>query len=249
MHRIDKLILTLLSQGSVWSRLGSKVTVVEFLDKIGGPGMDADMARAMERILKKQHMEFKLKTKVIGGDTSSPDKITISTEPVGGGDPDTIDTDVVLVAIGRRPYTYGLGLENIGLETDERGRIVIDQEYRTNIPHIRVIGDVTFGAMLAHKVILTRFGRSVGFNITNRFLPYQQAEEEGIAAVEYISRGYGHVNYGAIPSVMYTYPEAAWVGQTEQEVIASARPYSVGTFPFSANSRAKTNLETDGMVK
>jgi dihydrolipoamide dehydrogenase len=137
-----------------------------------------------------------------------------------------LDADVVLVAIGRRPYTTGLGLENLGIETDERGRIVIDQEYRTKIPHIRAIGDSTFGAMLAHK-----------------------AEEEGIAAVEYISKGYGHVNYGAIPSVMYTHPEAAWVGQTQQDVEASGKPFNVGTFPFSANSRAKTNLDTEGMVK
>lgn len=117
-------------------------------------------------------------------------------------------------------------MENLGIETDERGRIVIDQEYRTKLPHIRAIGDATFGAMLAHK-----------------------AEEEGIAAVEYIAKGYGHVNYGAIPSVMYTHPEAAWVGQTEQEVKASGKPYKIGSFPFSANSRAKTNLDSEGMVK
>ena len=137
-----------------------------------------------------------------------------------------LDADVVLVAIGRRPYTTGLGLENLGLDVDERGRIVIDSEYRTKVPHIRAIGDATFGAMLAHK-----------------------AEEEGIAAVEYISKGHGHVNYGAIPSVMYTHPEAAWVGQTEQEVKATGKAYNIGSFPFAANSRAKTNLDTEGMVK
>ena len=137
-----------------------------------------------------------------------------------------IDADVVLVAIGRKPYTQGLGLENIGLEVDDRGRIVIDQEYRTKIPHIRVIGDCTFGPMLAHK-----------------------AEEEGIAAVEYIKKGFGHVNYNAIPSVMYTFPEVAWVGQNEAELKKAGVKYRVGTFPFSANSRAKTNLETDGLVK
>jgi dihydrolipoamide dehydrogenase len=137
-----------------------------------------------------------------------------------------LDADVVLVAIGRRAYTSGLGLENVGIEVDERGRVIIDQEYRTKVPHIRAIGDATFGAMLAHK-----------------------AEEEGIAAVEYISKGYGHVNYGAIPSVMYTHPEAAWVGLTEQEVKASGKAYNVGSFPFAANSRAKTNLDTEGMVK
>jgi dihydrolipoamide dehydrogenase len=137
-----------------------------------------------------------------------------------------LDADVVLVAIGRRPYTAGLGLENIGLDLDNRGRLVIDQEYRTKIPHIRAIGDVTFGPMLAHK-----------------------AEEEGVAAVEFITKNYGHVNYGAIPSVMYTHPEVAWVGQNEQELKAAGVKYKAGSFPFSANSRAKTNLDTDGMVK
>ena len=140
-------------QGSVWSRLGTEVTVVEFLGQIGGPGMDTDMAKTMQRILTKQGMKFKLKTKVMSGDVSSPDKIVVNIEGVESGKAETLDADVVLVAIGRRPYTYGLGLENIGLDTDERGRIIIDQEYRTKFPHIRVIGDVTFGAMLAHKVI------------------------------------------------------------------------------------------------
>jgi len=139
-------------QGSVWSRLGAEVTVVEYLGQIGGPGMDTDMAKAMQRVLTKQGMKFKLKTKVIGGDVS-PDKVVVNIEGAEGGKAETLDADVVLVAIGRRPYTYGLGLENIGLDTDERGRIIIDQEYRTKFPHIRVIGDVTFGAMLAHKVI------------------------------------------------------------------------------------------------
>jgi dihydrolipoamide dehydrogenase len=137
-----------------------------------------------------------------------------------------IDADVVLVAIGRRPYTSGLGLDNIGLETDERGRLIIDQEYRTKIPHIRAIGDCTFGPMLAHK-----------------------AEEEAVAVVEYIHKGFGHVNYGAIPSVMYTHPEVAWVGQNEQELKEAGVKYKTGNFPFSANSRAKTNLDTEGMVK
>lgn len=133
---------------------------------------------------------------------------------------------MVLTAIGRRPYTDGLNLEKIGVEKDDRGRVIMDQEYRTKHPHIRVIGDVTFGPMLAHK-----------------------AEEEGVAAVEYITKGFGHVNYAAIPSVMYTHPEVAWVGQAEQDVKAAGTKYKVGTFPFSANSRAKTNLETDGLVK
>ncbi|KAI5806276.1 hypothetical protein EDC01DRAFT_142324 [Geopyxis carbonaria] len=214
-----------LEMGSVWSRLGAEVTVVEYLGAIGGPGMDSDMAKSMQKILSKQGMKFKLNTKVTSGDVSSS-SVAVNVEAAKGGKAETLDADVVLVAIGRRPYTTGLGLENLGIEVDERGRIVIDQEYRTKIPHIRAIGDATFGAMLAHK-----------------------AEEEGIAAVEYISKGYGHVNYGAIPSVMYTHPEAAWVGQTEQEVKESGKPYVTSSFPFSANSRAKTNLDTEGMVK
>lgn len=137
-----------------------------------------------------------------------------------------LEADVVLVAIGRRAYTHGLGHENIGLEMDERGRFIIDAEYRTKVPHIRVIGDCTFGPMLAHK-----------------------AEEEAVAAIEHITKGYGHVNYGAIPSVMYTHPEVAWVGQNEAELKDAGIKYKTGSFPFSANSRAKTNLDTDGMVK
>lgn len=140
--------------------------------------------------------------------------------------PTQLDADVVLVAIGRRPYTAGLGLENVGIDVDEKGRIVIDQEYRTKLPHIRAIGDCTFGPMLAHK-----------------------AEEEAVAAIEFMTKNYGHVNYNAIPSVMYTHPEVAWVGQNEQELKSQGVKYKVGSFPFSANSRAKTNLDTEGMVK
>ncbi|KAL2072279.1 hypothetical protein VTL71DRAFT_11622 [Oculimacula yallundae] len=214
-----------LEMGSVWSRLGTKVTVVEFLGQIGGPGMDNEVAKSAQKILKKQGIDFKLNTKVMGGDPSG-DKIKLEVEAAKGGKNETLEADVVLVAIGRRPYTAGLGLDNIGLETDDKGRLVIDQEYRTKIPHIRVVGDCTFGPMLAHK-----------------------AEEEAVAVVEYIKKGHGHVNYGAIPSVMYTHPEVAWVGQNEQEVKASGVKYKVGTFPFSANSRAKTNLDTEGFVK
>jgi dihydrolipoamide dehydrogenase len=215
-----------LEMGSVWSRLGTKVTVVEFLGQIGGPGMDAEISKSAQKILKKQGIDFKLNTKVIGGEEASGDKIKLQVEAAKGGKEETLEADVVLVAIGRRPYTAGLGLENIGLETDDKGRLVIDSEYRTKIPHIRVVGDCTFGPMLAHK-----------------------AEEEAVAVVEYVKKGYGHVNYGAIPSVMYTHPEVAWVGQNEQEVKASGVKYKIGTFPFSANSRAKTNLDTEGMVK
>ncbi|POS72932.1 dihydrolipoyl dehydrogenase [Diaporthe helianthi] len=214
-----------LEMASVWSRLGSKVTVVEFLDQIGGPGMDSEIAKQTQKILKKQGIDFKLSTKVVDGDKSG-ETIKLNVDAAKGGKAESLDADVVLVAIGRRPYTAGLGLENIGLELDERGRVIIDQEYRTKLPHIRCVGDVTFGPMLAHK-----------------------AEEEAVAVVEYIKKGYGHVNYGCIPSVMYTYPEVAWVGQSEQELKAAGTPYRVGTFPFSANSRAKTNLDTDGLVK
>ncbi|KAK4613788.1 Dihydrolipoyl dehydrogenase, mitochondrial [Fulvia fulva] len=214
-----------LEMGSVWSRLGSEVTVVEFLGQIGGPGMDAEISKNIQKTLGKQGMKFKLNTKVMSGDDSG-ETVKLEVEAAKGGKQETLDADVVLVAIGRRPYTQGLGLENIGLETDDRGRLVIDSEYRTKLPHIRVIGDCTFGPMLAHK-----------------------AEEESVAAIEYITKGYGHVNYNAIPSVMYTHPEVAWVGQNEAELKEQGVKYKVGTFPFSANSRAKTNLDTDGMVK
>ncbi|KAM0247392.1 hypothetical protein ACHAQJ_009856 [Trichoderma viride] len=214
-----------LEMASVWSRLGTKVTVVEFLGQIGGPGMDAEISKAAQRILKKQGIEFKLNTKVVSGDKGG-ELVKLEIDAAKGGKPESIESEVVLVAIGRRPYTQGLGLENIGLELDERGRVIIDSEYRTKIPHIRCIGDVTFGPMLAHK-----------------------AEEEAVAVVEYIHKGHGHVNYGCIPSVMYTHPEVAWVGQSEQDLKSQNIPYKIGTFPFSANSRAKTNLDTDGLVK
>ena len=187
--------------------------------------MDADIAKQSQKILGKQGLKFKVNTKVIKGENTGSG-VKLDVEAAKGGKPETLEADVCLVAIGRRPYTEGLGLENVGIELDERKRLVIDQEYRTKIPHIRVIGDCTFGPMLAHK-----------------------AEEEGVAAVEYIKKGYGHVNYAAIPSVMYTHPEVAWVGQNEAELKQAGVKYKVGTFPFSANSRAKTNLDTDGMVK
>ena len=187
--------------------------------------MDNDIAKQSQKILTKQGMKFKLNTKVTAGDPSGSG-VKLEVEAAKGGKNETLEADVVLVAIGRRPYTAGLGLENVGIEVDERKRLIIDQEYRTKVPSIRCIGDVTFGPMLAHK-----------------------AEEEAVAVVEYIKKGFGHVNYGAIPSVMYTHPEVAWVGQNEQELKADKINYKVGSFPFTANSRAKTNLETDGIVK
>lgn len=214
-----------LEMASVWSRLGAEVTVIEFLGQIGGPGMDSDISKQTQKILQRQGIKFKLNTKVTKGDPSG-EVVKLDLEAAKGGKNETFEAEVCLVAIGRRPYTAGLGLENIGIELDERKRLVIDQEYRTKIPHIRVIGDCTFGPMLAHK-----------------------AEEEAVAAIEYIKKGFGHVNYGAIPSVMYTHPEVAWVGQNESELKEAGIQYNVGTFPFTANSRAKTTLDTDGMVK
>ncbi|OAL71740.1 dihydrolipoyl dehydrogenase [Trichophyton violaceum] len=214
-----------LEMASVWSRLGSEVTVVEFLGQIGGPGMDAEISKQAQKLLGKQGIKFMTGTKVVSGDDSGS-TVTLNVEAAKGGKEKSLEADVVLVAIGRRPYTAGLGLENIGIDIDDKGRLVIDQEYRTKSEHIRVIGDCTFGPMLAHK-----------------------AEEEAVAAVEYITKGHGHVNYAAIPSVMYTYPEVAWVGQNEAEVKASGVEYRVGSFPFSANSRAKTNLDSEGQVK
>ena len=213
-----------LELGSVWARLGAKVTVVEYLPAIGA-GMDVDMSKAFTKLLKKQGIELKTNTKVISGKVDG-ENVVVEVESAKGGKQETLTADACLVAIGRRPYTTGLGLENVGIEKDDRGRVIIDDQYRTNIPHIRVIGDVTFGAMLAHK-----------------------AEEEGVAVAEMLATGHGHVNYAAIPSVMYTHPEVAWVGQTEQQVKESGRPYNVGTFPFSANSRAKTNADAEGLVK
>ncbi|KAK5692196.1 dihydrolipoamide dehydrogenase precursor [Elasticomyces elasticus] len=215
-----------LEMGSVWSRLGAEVTVVEFLGQIGGPGMDAEISKNIQKTLTKQGMKFMLNTKVVSGDDSAADSVKLEVEAAKGGKNQTLEADVILVAIGRRPYTANLNLEGIGLETDTRGRLVIDSEYRTNIPHIRCIGDCTFGPMLAHK-----------------------AEEEAVAVVEFMTKNYGHVNYNAIPSVMYTHPEVAWVGQNEAELKEAGVKYKVGSFPFSANSRAKTNQDSDGMVK
>ncbi|KAJ8142037.1 hypothetical protein OY671_004805 [Metschnikowia pulcherrima] len=213
-----------LEMASVWSRLGSEVTVIEFQDSIGA-GMDAEVAKATQKLLTKQGLKFKLNTKVTKG-VREGENVKVGIEDVKSGKTEDIDADVLLVAIGRRPYTKGLNHESIGLEQDDKGRLVIDSQFRTAKPHIRVIGDVTFGAMLAHK-----------------------AEEEGIAAAEYIKHGHGHVNYGNIPSVMYTHPEVAWVGANEQQLKADGIKYKVGKFPFIANSRAKTNLDTDGFVK
>jgi len=213
-----------LELGSVWRRLGAEVTVVEFLDRIL-PTEDGEISRQFERILKKQGMSFRLKSRVTGVDTSA-ETLKVSVEPAAGGEAEILEADVVLVAIGRRPYTDGLGLEAAGVETDEKGRVKTDAHYRTSVPGIYAIGDVTAGPMLAHK-----------------------AEDEGVAIAEILAGQAGHVNYGAIPNVVYTYPEVASVGRTEEALKAEGVDYRVGKFPFTANGRAKVNRTTDGFVK
>lgn len=209
-----------LELGSVWRRLGSKVTVVEFLDRIL-PGIDGDVARQMQKILTKQGMSFKLGHKVTG---VSKGKVTI--EPAKGGKEDTIETDVVLVCIGRVPHTEGLGLEDIGVARDNRGRVIVDDHFQTSVEGIYAIGDVIAGPMLAHK-----------------------AEEEGVAVAEILAGQAGHVNYNVIPNVVYTSPEVASVGKTEEELKEAGVAYASGKFPFTANGRAKANQQTDGFVK
>ncbi|CAJ0838025.1 3709_t:CDS:10 [Entrophospora sp. SA101] len=213
-----------LELGSVWSRLGAEVTVVEYLSSIGA-GIDGELAKSFSKILQKQGLKFKLNTKVI--DASKKDgKVYVNVEASNGGTQESLEADVVLVSIGRRPYTEKLGLENVGIDVDDKGRIKIDSHFKTNHSHILCIGDVTYGAMLAHK-----------------------AEEEGIAAAEFLAGGFGHVNYDVIPSVIYTHPEVAWCGKTEEQVKETKKPYRVGTFPFAANSRARTNDDSEGVVK
>ncbi|MFZ5617338.1 MAG: dihydrolipoyl dehydrogenase [Pseudomonadota bacterium] len=212
-----------LELGSVWRRLGAKVTVVEFVDRIL-PTMDGEVSKQFERILKKQGVEFRLSSKVTGAEKTKS-AVMLSVEPAAGGNAEAIEADAVLVAIGRRPHTAGLGLERIGVKTDARGFVEADH-FRTNIDGVWAIGDVIPGPMLAHK-----------------------AEDDGVACVELIAGKAGHVNYDAVPSVVYTSPEIASVGKTEQELKKAGVEYKVGKFPFMANSRAKTNHETDGFVK
>ena len=213
-----------LELGSVYRRLGSEVTVIEFLDRIL-PGMDLDVAKSFQRLLAKQGFAFKLNSKVTGI-TTNKNGCTVKVEPAKGGDTEEIKADVVLVAIGRVPYTSGLGLEAAGVKLDERKRIAVDERYQTSVPGIYAIGDVITGPMLAHK-----------------------AEDEGIAVAEILAGQAGHVNYDVIPSVIYTAPEVASVGKTEEELKAFGIPYKVGKFPFTANARAKVNRTSDGFVK
>ncbi|MEM6762711.1 MAG: dihydrolipoyl dehydrogenase, partial [Pseudomonadota bacterium] len=213
-----------LELGSVWRRLGAEVTVVEFLDRIL-PTEDREVSRQFERVLKKQGMVFRTKTKVKSVDTSG-NTLKVTVEPAAGGDTDVLEADVVLVAIGRKPYTDGLGLETVGIETDGKGRISTDAHFRTSAAGVYAIGDVTDGPMLAHK-----------------------AEDEGVAAAEIIAGQAGHVNYAVIPNVVYTYPEVASVGKTEETLKEEGVAYKSGKFPFTANGRAKVNRTTDGFVK
>ncbi len=213
-----------LELGSVWRRLGAKVTVIEFMDQVL-PGMDMDVRKTFGRILKKQGMTLNLSSKVTKVETTKT-KAKVTFEPVNGGDAQTLDADVVLVSIGRRPYTEGLGLETAGVDMDERGRIKTGHDFATNVPGIWAIGDVISGPMLAHK-----------------------AEDEGVAVAENIAGLNGIVNHDVIPNVVYTWPEVASVGKSEEDLKEAGIPYKAGKFPFTANSRAKTNQTTDGFVK
>jgi dihydrolipoamide dehydrogenase len=213
-----------LELGSVWMRLGAKVTVVEYLDTILG-GMDGDVSKQFQRMLVKQGMEFNLGAKVTGVQKAE-NGAKVTFEPVKGGEAQTIDADVVLIATGRKPYTEGLGLAEAGVALDGRGRVEIDGHYRTNVAGIYAIGDVVKGPMLAHK-----------------------AEDEGVALAEILAGQHGHVNYDVIPGVVYTQPEVASVGKTEEELKAAGVSYKAGKFPFTANGRARAMQATDGFVK
>lgn len=214
-----------LELGSVWRRLGSEVVVIEYLDRIL-PGMDGDVARSFQRILEKQKMAFRLSSKVTGVTKTESGSVTVRVEPAQGGDSMEIEADVVLVAIGRVPYTDGLGLTEAGIAIDAKKRILVDGQFQTNVSGIYAIGDVIAGPMLAHK-----------------------AEDEGVAVAEIIAGQAGHVNHDVIPSVIYTSPEVASVGKTEEELKTAGIAYSAGKFPFTANGRAKVNRTTDGFVK
>ncbi len=209
--------------GSVWARLGAKVTVVEYLDRIL-PGMDGEVAKQFQRILQKQGFTFQLGSKVTKVETGKKGA-TVTVEPAAGGTATTLNADIVLVAIGRRPNTDGLGLDKAGVAT-EKGRVVIDDHFKTNVAGIYAIGDVVRGPMLAHK-----------------------AEDEGVAVAEIIAGKHGHVNYDAIPGIVYTAPEVAAIGKTEEELKEAGVAYKVGKFPFTANGRARAMRHTDGFVK
>jgi dihydrolipoamide dehydrogenase len=213
-----------LELGSVWRRLGAEVTVVEFLDKILPP-MDGEVSKTFQKTLEKQGITFKLGSKVTAAKVANK-KVTVNVEPAKGGEAETLSADVVLVAIGRKPHTSGLGLEEVGVKLDDKGRIQTDGHFRTNIDGIWAIGDVIAGPMLAHK-----------------------AEEDGVAAVEIMAGQAGHVDYNLVPSVVYTHPEVAMIGKTEEQLQEAGIEYNKGKFPFMANSRARTVDEKEGFVK
>jgi dihydrolipoamide dehydrogenase len=213
-----------LELGSVWSRLGAKVTVIEFMDQIL-PGMDGEVRKEANKIFKKQGIEFKLSTKVTSA-KSGKDGVELTLEPAAGGDAETLKTDIVLVAVGRKAYTDGLGLESVGVETDERGRIKTNGHFKTNVDGIYAIGDVIAGPMLAHK-----------------------AEDEGVVLAEMLDGQSGHIDYNLIPGVVYTWPEVANVGQTEEQLKEAGIEYKAGKFPFMANGRARAMNAIDGFVK
>ena len=213
-----------LELGSVWRRLGSEVIVVELLDRIL-PGMDSDVCRQVARMFERQGMTFKLSSKVTGIEPAG-NKLKVTLEPAAGGTAESFEVDVVLVSIGRVPFTEGLGLETAGVKTDNKRRVIVDARFATNVPGIYAIGDVIAGPMLAHK-----------------------AMDEGVAVAEILAGEAGHVNYDVIPNVVYTYPEIASVGKSEEELKQAGIAYKVGKFPFTANGRAKANLQTEGFVK
>lgn len=214
-----------LEMGSVWARLGSEVTVIEFLDTIT-PSLDKEISKSFQKILTKQGFKFKLGTKVTDTKILGDGSVQLAIEPSKGGDKATFDADVVLVSTGRRPYTKNIGLEALGIETDRLGRVKVDSHFKTNVPSVFAIGDCIDGPMLAHK-----------------------AEEEGIACVENLAGFAGHVNYDVIPGVIYTHPEVATVGLTEEQLKEKGIAYKKGSFPFLANSRARTVGDSEGSIK
>ena len=213
-----------LELGSVWRRLGAEVTVVEFLDRIT-PGVDDEVTKFLQRTLAKQGLKFKLGAKVTKAETTDAG-VTLTVEPAKGGDAETLEADVVLVSIGRRPFVQGLGLDKVGVKMTERGRIAVDGHFQTSVPGIYAIGDVIDGPMLAHK-----------------------ASEDGVACVETLAGQKGHVNWDLVPSIIYTQPEVAWVGKTEEQLKAAGVAYKVGKYPFTADPRSRANGATEGFVK
>lgn len=215
-----------LELGSVWGRLGAKVTVVEYLNHIGGVGIDMDIAKTFQRTLKKQGINFMLGHAVTGATKNDDGTVTVLMQDVKKDKAKTLDCDTVLVSIGRRPYLESLGLDSVGVELDDKGRVAVNEMFQTNVPSIYAIGDCIHGPMLAHK-----------------------AEDEGVITVEGMLGGHPHIDYNCVPSVVYTHPEVAWVGKNEEDLKAEGIEYNVGTFPMSANSRAKCNMDSEGVMK